>query len=350
MKHSSKKNTSLTQENRTSVSPFFQTAFILASLVISAGLLYKKTTLFNPREQPLLISPITPEITKQWGSAANVITVGLYVSRFENFNMTTKEFIFDGILWFQLVPDALSIDTLSKFSFENGTIIQKSEPTLEFRNDMLVAQYSIRVRFTSELDYADFPIDTHRISLILVNRFVTTREINFQTHDLNFKVIANVSQTGWDEVSHFVSSGYIETILSEIDNSYSTEYPATLFQIDYARNSIRYALSILLPLAIIFYIILFSISLPLTTSITITSAGITAILAYRFVIENLSPRTGYFMLSDYLFFMFLGATVSIFIMNVTETSITLSSWFKKVFVVAIHTTILATITYLLLLW
>ena len=52
-------------------------------------------------------------------------------------------------------------------------------------------------------------------------------------------------------------------------------------------------------------------------SVVVGPAIVTAILAYRFVIESISPKdVGYFMLSDQLFFLFLGLISLIFVVNI----------------------------------
>ena len=43
----------------------------------------------------------------------------------------------------------------------------------------------------------------------------------------------------------------------------------------------------------------------LTDVPSIAAASIPALFAYRFVIESLSPNVSYFMVSDYLFFLYL---------------------------------------------
>lgn len=334
---------------RTTVSPIFQIVLIVISLSITLGLLYQKSTTFDSREKLPPISAVTPAIIKEFGGFIQLVSVGLLITRFDNFNMTTKDFTFDGILWFQFDPGTISVETIDKFSFDNGTIIQKSPPNLQLADGKLTVQYNIRVRFTSELDYSTFPLDTHRISLMLANRSISPREVNFQVQEQNFNITTDVSTTGWDEYDRIVRDGFIEIDLNTENATQKIEYPAVLFEVDYVRNSIRYALSILLPLALIFYVMLFSISLPITTAISITAAGITAILAYRFVIENLSPRTGFFMLSDYLFFLFLGTTICVFILNVAETTITIPSRVKQLFILLLHTAILIATLYLFLI-
>ena len=96
-----------------------------------------------------------------------------------------------------------------------------------------------------------------------------------------------------------------------------------------------------------FYLLLFSISLRLISAIAITAAGVTATLAYRFVIENLSPKTGFFRIFVFLFFLFLAATIGIFIINVAEAAKPLSSTTKKICIIVLHALIIAAAIYVI---
>ncbi len=333
---------------RTPIGLIFQLALIFISISFFSALIFWRSSSFIAHESPPRIQNITPEQYQKFGGFSHTVTVGLLIDQFINFNMVTNDFTFDGIIWFKFDPGAISLDSLSKFSFIKGTIIQKSEPDIQLINDKMLVKYIIRVEFKSSLNYQDFPLDSHHIYIALINKFVSPSEVIFESSRREFTIKANVSSSGWDLVDESVKNGFIESALDPYDKRQDVVYPATLFTLDYTRNSIRYTLSIILPLALIFYLMLFSISLRLLSAIAITAAGITAILAYRFVIENLSPKTGLFMISDWLFFLFLAATIGIFIINVAEARAPLNPKVKKVWVTLLHVLILAAALYIIL--
>ncbi len=330
------------------ISPNFILACVTFGMLSFIGLLTYESSVVIPHEVRPQINPITPAKFKELGGFSHPVTVGLYINQFMDFSMVTNTFIFDGTLWFRFDPGAISLDTLEKFSFVKGTVSKKSEPHMKIIDKKLMVQYNIRLEFSSELNYQDFPLDSHRLYLVLTNKFMAPSEIMFESTNREFVVAADVKTSGWDLTDKEVESGYITSELDPYDERQTNSYPALLFELDYERNSIRYTLSILLPLALICYLTFFGLCLPLMLSSAITTAGVTATIAYRFVIENLSPKTGYFMLSDHLFFVFLTANMAIFFLSLVEGYLDISSRLLKALVVLLNVMIVAVSFYLIL--
>ena len=118
---------------------------------------------------------------------------------------------------------------------------------------------------------------------------------------------------------------------------------------EFSRFGTRQLISILLPLLLIFYITVFCFSIEPQTSIGLSTGSMTAIIAYRFVIENLSPASGYFMLSDYLFFLILSACFITFFLNVLDVFLfTIPMNIKKAGIIGIHGFVIAVSCYLLM--
>lgn len=261
---------------------------------------------FHVREKTPNISFITPNDLKKFGTFQTDVTVGLYINQFENFNMVNNTFVFTGVLWFKFNPGTISIDVIEDFSFELGEILERAEADTQLIDDKLLVQYAVRVRFNSLLDYADFPLDDHRLYIVLTNRFLSPEEILFNSSQREFIVKPDVTTFGWKQVDRYVLTGYRITELDEYDVKKTFYYPTVIFAIDYARYGARFSLSIFLPLLLIFYLTLFTFSLRSPRAIfSLATGGVTATLAYRFVIENLSPSVGYFMVSDAIFLLLL---------------------------------------------
>jgi hypothetical protein len=336
------------EPERSYISLKYQIALIGISSIAFFIMLYFKASVFSTQETPPTILPISPKSVQQFGDSANPVETGISITEFIDFDIVTNQFTFDGIIWFSFEPEAVALDSLDQFSFVKGNIIKKSAPTIKLINDKLNVQYTIRVTFKSDLSYKDFPLDNHQIYIVLINQALTPSEISFESSLQKFLVSADVSTEGWDLVNRAIQTGYFQSQLDPHDPLQTIAYPGIVFILDYKRNSIRYALSILLPLAMIFYLTLFSISIRLLSAIAIAVTAVTAILAYRFVIENLSPKTGFFMLSDYLFFLFLAATVAIFIIDIAESGFSIPPWGKKITILIIHLIVLGASIYFLL--
>lgn len=332
------------------VSPIYQTAWIILTMVCIMGLVTWRSNTFRYDEKSYDIKPITPEKITEFGGFSGIIQTGLFIDEFQQFSIEANNFIFDGIVWFKFNPGEISLDTIEKFSFEKGTLLYKSPPETKIEGDSLLARYNIRLQFSSNLQYKNFPLDHHRINIVLTNKFTNPSEVFFDSEYRDLIINSDMSFRGWSQIDKEVETGYTVSELDPGDPQQTILRPAVVFSINYARTSIRYTLSIILPLALVFFVSLFGISLPLKAAIAGSAAGVTAILAYRFVIENLSPRVGFFMMSDYLFFIFLGMTLLIFIINVSETfgKRKLSHKAKMLLVAILHLIIIFSTAYLII--
>ncbi len=336
------------EQSRTRISLPFQFILILISISILSGLIFWRSNSLISWEVKPTIHPITPKKVQELGGLSQAITVGFTIEEFIDFDMVTNSFILDGIIWFKFDPGAISLDSLSNFSFVKGTFIQKSTPDLRIIDDKILAQYTVRIKFKSDLNYNDFPLDSHRIFAVLINKSVSPSEIIFESSKRELNVQAKVESSGWKLYDTIAQTGYIEYALDPYDKRQDNSYPAVMFEFYYTRNSIRYALSIILPLALIFYLLLFSVSLKLISAVGISAASVTTVLAYRFVIENLSPKTGSFMISDYIFFLFLAATIGTFLINVIEmTGYYFLPKTKMILIGILHVLILISIIYVI---
>ena len=307
-----------------------------------AFMINKRLAEFRVRETRPDIIRISPKELAEFGGFLNTIRVGLYIDKFQEFDVVNNLFIFTGIIWFQFNPGTISLDTLEKFNFEWATIRNRSKPSVQLIDDKTLVRYNIRVEFMSMLDYTYFPFDDHRLYLVLTNKFVSPREVIFESFQRSFIVKPEAATFGWDQVHHSVKAGYSEAKIDPHDERKTLLYPIVIFAIDYARYGTRFLLGILLPLLLIFYLVMFSFSLAKKPGMGLATGGITAILGYRFVIERLSPSAGYFMISDYMFFFLLIVGCLIFFINAFDHYLTpLSLNTKTSIVVILHLFVIA---------
>ena len=333
------------------IRPIIQVLFIALSIGVIWYCLSKRLNVFMTNDPKPSIIYVTPEIYNDFGGFPDNIQVGLYINQFRVFNITNNEFDFDAIIWFEFNPDIMSLQTLEKFTFKNGEIVSKSAPDTQIINNKLLVRYNIRAKCTGQLNYADFPLDNHTLNLVVANYFVSPSTMLFTSSVREFIIKARTKSFGWERVDHRVTTGIEKAEIDMYNEDKTNYYPIAVFSIDFARYGIRYTFSILLPLLLIFYLTLFSFSWGKGGGVGMATAGITAILGYRFVIENLSPKVGYFMLSDYIFFLFLACNSLIFLVNIVDAyarPITLRE--KCITLVTLHAIVIISCIYLFLFW
>jgi hypothetical protein len=301
---------------------YFSLAMILISGSLISVLMYQAIAQFRSRDRmPELISLI-PDTMAELGENPGVATVGLFVKEFSEFNFLTNQFTFSGILWFLFDPAIISVETLSKFSFEKGDVLYTSPVSTRIVKGKLLARYDIRVKLKSNPTYALFPFDSHVVYITMDNNYVTPGEIMFKSSNNEFTISPEIAVSGWKTIGTRVYAGYSVSRIEKTDRSNDVYHPRVVFCVDFSRSGLREALTIFLPLILIFFMALFTFILSeLKTVLALSSGAVTALIAYRFVIENLSPKVGYFMLSDYVFFYILALTILVFFINVGWTNV-----------------------------
>jgi hypothetical protein len=341
--------TKSTQETRPLVvSPLYQTILIIISFTCLSLAFYKQFNIFHFLDARPNIRTVTPQIYAESGGFASVIRVGLEIGDFEVFNMTENKFTFNGIVWFQFTPGIISLDTLEQFRFSRGEVLKRSEPDIQLIDDKILVRYLVKVQFTAPLDHSFFPLDDHRVYLMLAHPFIAIGEIIFDASISDFITKKNVADVGWNEVNQQVEPGFSQAKISENDPRTTRNYPAVLFAIDYERYGIRHFLTIILPLLLIFYISFFSLCIK-ESNISLAIVAVTALISYRFVIDRMSPDVGYFMFSDYYFFIFLGGVLAVFLLNmINEYSTLLTTLHLKIAIACIHLVVVAFVAYLFL--
>jgi hypothetical protein len=332
------------------VPPFFQIGLGIFTALFLTLIFGYRFTLFKSHDPRVVFKTITPLKFKEFGNFGNEVGIGLYIDQFEQFNIIKNEFLFTGQVWFMLAPGSLSLDTLRKFTLARGEILSCSAPYIRVIDDQLLVQYNIRARLNSPLNVADFPLDNHTICVQIEHLYTNPNELLFSPTIGDFRINANIKPFGWTITDTQVQSGYIERKISEEKDSKMQYYPTAIFYFDVVRYGIQYTLTIFLPLILIFFVILFCLSVRETSvSFSLAVGGLTTILAYRFVIVNMSPQVGYFMITDYVFLFILASGVCIFLTHVSDVfyGTILSLKMKKLFIAAMHAIVNLAFLYIL---
>ncbi len=213
------------------------------------------------------------------------------------------------------------MDTIDKFTFEKGELLKKSKPDTKLIDGKLFAEYEIRLRFTTNLIHRLFPLDDHRIYIGMVNTSVAPSEVIFKVNKASFGESQNVFIPDWKMIDHDVESGYEEQVIDKYDVRKNIRVPKVIYALDFKRSGVSLIMLILLPIFLIFFFGLFSFAFDPATAISsivgIATTALTSLVAYRFVIQSMSPKVGYFLLSDIIFMLFLALTFFVFIIGVS---------------------------------
>lgn len=330
------------------ISPVFLFIVLGITTTLLTAIIINWTSVFMSVDQPVPIQYITAK--KIAGRDPIPVQVSLRINNFETFDMNNDKFIFDGVLSFEFDPSLISLNTLEQISFNNGKILSISAPTTQMIGDKLFARYSIKVQFTNYISYKMFPMDDHRISIILVQKNVSPDEIIFISNNANFVVGQDMNFAGWNNSGQNVETGYLEEGLDQYDKNKNLSYPAAVFSIDYGRKAnIRNTLTIIFPMLALFFIALFSLTLDrdkeLNLILSTSTQSIVGLVAFRFVMESLSPKVGYFLYADYFFFLFLFLMFCVLLINMIGDH--LNIWGRKILIILLNAIIVLFFLYLL---
>ena len=324
---------------------------IVTTLILALIFAYPATHFFT---QDAVIPPsiLTPEQLKAFSFTQVPVEVGMYIKNFQEFNVTKEKFTIDAIVWFLFDPRVVSLTRIEKFSFEKAEIEKKAPVVTEARGALLFAQYEVRVKFELPLNFSIFPFDDHRLIFTLINPAFAPYEVIFSSSRNSLTMSKEVVIEGWDYIDKTIQTGYLENTINP--ETTEKEYiPRAIFSLDFKRTGVRHIISIIVPLLIIFFVAFFTFIFdPKTTKkydiINMSVTLITAIIAYRFVIEALSPEAGYFMFSDYIFLAFLVAIVVILFNNMFVEFTTKRE--KTIVTILLHSMIIGLFFYFIAPW
>jgi hypothetical protein len=271
--------------------------------VVKFALLYFKTTDTIPK-----IQPINTETIKKLGAFTAKVKTGFLLKQFPSFNLTGNLFMIDAIIWFEFNSDEIMIDTIEKFSFDQGSIKFKTPPDIKIIDNKILAKYNVLFELKTDLQFHKFPFEDHRLPIIVSNNFVTPEEMYYVVDGSSFQLLPDIFPANWKVVDTNVDAGYINLPLDKQDATKKTANPKALFIINFAKNSIKQIMVIFIPLFSAACFSLLSFITKITNTVgrfTLAVSGVTALLGYRFVIEQIMPKVGYFTTTDEIYIFLL---------------------------------------------
>ena len=298
------------------ISLFFMSALII--VFFSIAVYGFKTSDPEPKLQPII-----RETSKEFSSFAANVDVGIAVRNFLHFSMVENKFVVNLLVWFKFDPDEIPLSSLEKFSFENGRILKKSSPSLKIIGSKTLAKYSVLVELKSALNYLKFPLEDHKLSFILTNNFITPYEVIFDVLNTDFVFPPDISIAGWKVHELRTSYGVDEDALNRSDSKEKTARPKAIFTIDFAKSGVRKAFIIFVPIFFAFFFSLLSLFLSLQNivgRVKLSGASVGALLTYRFVIEGMMPKVGYFTTADHIYGVLIASAFTIFVIQIILTN------------------------------
>lgn len=328
------------------VSNRLQMIWILITVTILIIFFYKANTDNLIRDPYTPIYSLTPAQLAKFGGTPAEVKIGMYVRDVPKFDPVHSDFVLDVVIWFIFDPRLVSFDRLKNFYFEQGEVLYKSEPKISIKGDDLFVRFDMRLRFNATFDYREFPFDDHRLNLALVHDGFTPAEAWFDATRNNLEINPLMSILGWRCFDWRVSSGFTpQRFAAKMLRGTESFFPTIVFSFDFERVGIRHVISIFIPLLLILFIALFTFSIDpygknASNIVTLSATTVTALIAYRFVIETMSPGVGYLLMSDYVFLAFLIVACLIFFLNVFWA--TASRAHKTLVVALVHLGIITT--------
>ncbi|MFA6263081.1 MAG: hypothetical protein WCW33_03825 [Candidatus Babeliales bacterium] len=267
------------------------------------------------------VKMISFEMRKQFRDLASRVKVGLYVRNFSTFNFITNSFVVNAMIWFEFNQNEIMLNTINQFSFENSKILHKSDPYVTLNNGKMLVQYDVMFETKTDINFYRFPLEDHRLSIVLTNNFISPNEMYFDDSfgALSFIVSDRLFTSDWDVHALRSVSGYTALSFDKYAPQREMLSPKAVFTIDFQKAGVNKILLIFVPLFAAILLALFSFLMSFNNhngKATVGLTAITALLGYRFVIQQMSPPVGYFTLTDKIFTFFLLFAFLIYIFHV----------------------------------
>ncbi|HAU30196.1 TPA: hypothetical protein DCW54_00985 [Candidatus Dependentiae bacterium] len=304
------------------VSPYFQiTSIVLVVFSLAAMFMYSEyfVKIKDGYEEVL---PLTPQRALEFGGRPAEVQVGMAIRDFPFFDMSKGAFSIDVSVYFLFDPRLVSVDRIGDFLFKRAELLFRKDPVIKIIDEKLFVQYDLRLKFDVSLDYQDFPFDGHRINFVLYHPRLSPGEVVYTAVRNDFFINPDIETPGWSLIDRRVSTGYEEErLVVEAGAAAASFHPSAVFSLDFDRVGARHIMTIFVPLLLIFFVALLSLSLdPLSgtrsTMLSLAAASITALITYRFVIESMSPAVGYLLIVDYIFLVFLMFCCLVFLVTI----------------------------------
>ncbi len=190
------------------------------------------------------------------------LKLGLEVLSFTKFDINKDEFSIDAHLYIDFDPRNYSIEDFAKFHFQRGQVVARSKPTLEPAGDLMRATYEITVNFKSQIKYADFPFDQHRVDIVLMDVVPEQKQVFLAKENLYFILDSTILGAGWNLVQTVLDCGFPAP--SQIETDENPNDYKVVFSLYTNRSSPKTPILVLMPLLLLFFLQLISLTFEVT--------------------------------------------------------------------------------------
>lgn len=308
---------------------------ILIAAIFGFSLFHTKTSDVLPK-----LSRITKQDLATIDPNTAQVETGIYIRYLDAFSILKNNIVINSFVWFYFDPNKISLEKIEKFSFVNGTITSKELSKKREINGKILAEYQVKVEFRNELTFKYFPYDSHYLSIILTNDFVTPQEMIYISQDQNFKMSPLIYLSNWNIKQLEAHYGYFTSKIN--GDKQKIVSPEVLFIMHAINTGKKNSIILLVPLLFALLLALFSLLIPYQNSttrfiISLSSGATTTLLAYRFVIQTMIPDVGYATLTDLVYTLCLLVSFVIFVTEIIfiiflqqKTLISTESEIKKI--------------------
>jgi len=296
---------------------YFLKILIFFTAMLSVTAIFQRALIVNTPNDPLIeLKIVDVAKQKELGTFVAKVSVGMFLKSFPTFDIVKNNFVADALVWFEYDPSKIMLETISQFSFDNGEILKKSQPDIKINDSgKVMVKFDVRISFKSNLSYKKFPVEDHRISLILTNNFVTPAEVYFVVETTDFRYEPTLFIADWKILDVSTDAGFLELGLEDRVAGQVVASPKARFTVNLVKKGVKDTYVIFLPLFLATFVASFSFLVSILNTQTrsiIAASAIPALLGYRFVLQNLLPQIAYFTTTDHIYLLLLMVAFFIF--------------------------------------
>jgi len=312
---------------------FFKVSSIIVVSTYVAILLAMQWSSFRVNET----MPQIFEVSEKTKKITSVVKTGMYITNFAQFSFNQNEFLLDAFVWFRFPEGTEVLKTLGKFSIyfsllqENGLMQYSSEPIIKHIGNDILATYHIQTEFKAHLNFKEFPMEDHKLNILLQNKSVTPNELCFESGSENFSINKQALEAYYYSPKYTtVKTGYIRAPLASNDPKMEMTYPCVLYSVDFESRGMRDLVSLYFPMIVIFLIGLLSMLIEITdiTRLNLIAASVPTLVLFRLVIDGAAPKVGYSMHVDNVFYLLMSLSLLLLLFQ-SSIALTLSKLKKE---------------------
>jgi hypothetical protein len=247
------------------------------------------------------------------------VKTGLFVKSYPKFDIIEQSFRMHAVIWFVFDPTFVSLETIGEFSFDKSVIVEKRILSTKIIGREIEVMYDVIIDFVSDLNFHSFPFNDHKLILQLTNKKISFGEILLISDSTMVSSSSQLHTKDWTYHDGEADYGYRTEFLHQSDDRKNIEYPIVVFYLSFLQEGIKNILVIFLPLFIMFFLSLVSLLVSVDNSrmrMPISIGSLSALLFYRFILESLTPKVGYFTISDKVYLAILSASFISFLVNI----------------------------------